>query len=334
MYREAPAPDATRVPWLFARPERVATLAFMLGTLASAGALGVGPLDAETLGMSAGEVLRDRPYLPFVLVTIGVRVVGWGAVVRCALSLRGNDRVLIGAVSALALFFSLFEAMISGGGHGHSQMLASGLGTVIGIFLDPLRALSFIAVARLTQRAADGDPEVTAHRASAAAFAWAAVWALASAIVGVAVVFQLPAAVAGVIALAGLVAVYRRAARPRGEGDASASRARAREESGSGIVDGAFAVGLAALLFVPIRLYEQIHMTRNEGAIAVFRSDRGLPGDVEVDGREAGLLLFKVTYNSQIDYLGWDEGKRVLVKGEALFARVPRTRPVPTASPR
>lgn len=332
MYREPRATSAARTPWLLARPERAAALAFMLATLASASALGPGPLDAETLGMSAAGVLRDDRYLSFVLVTTAVRVIGWGLVVRYALSLRGSDRVLIGFASVGALLFSLFETMLSGGGHGQSRMLASGVGLLVGIFLDPLRALSFAAVAALTQRAADGDPEVSAPRAAAAAFGWAAVWSLMSALVGVAVVFQIPAVLALAVALAGLASARRLAARPAGEEDAADARARARKQLGEAVVDGAFAVGVAAVIFVPIRLYEQLHLTRDEGAIAVLRDDAHRPGEVTVEGREAGLRLFKSHYGAG-SYLGWDEEKRVLVKGEALHARVPRTRPVPTAMP-
>jgi hypothetical protein len=334
MYRAPPATTTTRTPWLLARPERAATLAFMLAALASASALGPAPLDAETLGMNAGSILGDGRYLSFVLVVVGVRVIGWGLIGRYALSLRGNGGVLVGIAAAAALFFSPFETMLTGGAHGQSQMLSSGLGLLVGIFLDPLRALSFASAARLTQRAAGGDPEVTAAQAAAAAFGWAAVWSLASTLVGVGVVFQLPAAVALLVSLAALVSVHRFTARPLGDEDPPAARARARKHLGEGLVDGAFAVSLAALLFVPIRLYEQLHTTRDEAFIAVLHDDPHRPGDVTREGREAGLRLFKADYGPQPTYLGWDEEKRVLLKGEALHARVPRTRPVPTALPR
>src|SRR5690349_18878380 len=137
MYRvanhQAPAP----VPWLWRRPERGATLAFMIGTLASASALGVAANSAETQGYGPGDVARLSFFLGFTVLTTAIPVLVWGLVVRIALGLRrGLDVGLIVTAAVAMKILTLFAVLLASGQHGQSTTLQSVLGLIVAVFLD------------------------------------------------------------------------------------------------------------------------------------------------------------------------------------------------------
>lgn len=320
-------------PWLWRRPERVATLAFMVGTLASSSALGVAAISAEGQGYGAADIARSSVFGWFVVLTTGIPVIAWGLVVRVALWLRRGFDVALIVVAALAMtVLTLFAVMVGGGQHGQSTALQSSLGLIVAMLLDALRVASFFPVAALVRRARNGD--AAPIDVAAAAWAWALAFASTGALIGPGIVFQMPAALMILPAAAGLVHVYARASHPVAEEDASPARATVLR----GLGRGALPLAIAAALLVPFRLYEQISTTRNLAQMAIFKARLAHECKVVPAGQEGDVSLWLVDCGRVTGpTLGWDEREHILLRDEQLFQRVPRLRSVPsisTAQPR
>jgi hypothetical protein len=334
VYRVAESVPEPHVPWLFRRPERAATAAFVVGTLASTSALGMAAISAETQGYEARDLLRHDVFAWFAVVTPLIHAAVWSVAVRVSFSARRGATALVGVTSVGTLLLSIFEAVISGGPHGQSNMLQSGIGLLVAIVLDGIRVATFLSVARWVERTVGGDTARGPLDVAAAAWAWAAVWSLMGALIGPGIAFQAPSAILLAVALVVLSRLFLVAALPTGDETKAEAKTRALRIVRGGFAEGALAVAIFAAAFVPLRLYEQIHTTRDPGVMAIFRADRHSPATVEHAGREGEIRLYALRYNTQDEMVGWDERARVLLRGEALYERVPRARPAPSAHAR
>jgi hypothetical protein len=326
------APGATR-SWLLRQPEWVATVAFMVGTLAGASALGVAAISAEGQGYGPGDIARSSMFFRFTVLTTLGPVLVWGLVVGIALWLRrGLDVGLVVVASVAMTAVMLFAAMISGGPHGQSTMLCSMSGLIVAVLLDALRIASFLGVARRVKRLRDGDAEQDALDVAAAAWGWALGWSLIGTLVGPGVAFQIPAALMLVAALTGLASVHALASRRVDEEPPTVARDRARGVVLRGLRAGALPLAIAGALFVPLRLFEQLSTTRNPAVMAIFQSPFARHCDVAPAGREGEISLWLIQCSSPVGRtIGWDEREHVLLTDEKLFERVPRLRSAPPA---
>lgn len=324
--------------WLWHRPERAVTWAFILGTVAAAASLGAFAMVEEKSNSFVGSPEWAHKLLLAHVGALLLEAIVWGAVIRLALSLALGWRgiaLLLGASCVVATLLSMFAAVASGISEGRSSLSPTG-GILFTFVLDAALLLSFVPILRLARHVIRGGSEVRALDVAATGFAWTSVVATVGVVLVPAPYFRIPCVLALAAGLFGLCRATMLARAEDVDEDAASRQARFRKSLRRNVTTGVARVGLAALVLIPLRLHEQ-SITRSPALIAIYDRVTSLC-DVVPAGREGDVSLWLVDCGSVTGpTVGWDERAGVLLQDEKLFERVPRLRSVPpysTSKPR
>ena len=329
-------PSTTPTSWLWHRPERAVTSAFMLGASLGAGSLGVFAMIVEQSAYAPTSGAKQLTLAGQLAAVRVLEAIVWGALVRAIFALAKDYAApLLGFVCVVSVLITSAATVFFGIAHSPPS-LSPGIGLVIAaLVLTPALLFSFSPVLKLAGDARSGDLDVSPLEIAAAAWAWAAIVAAVGIVLAPGPYFGVSSGLAFTVAVFGLTRVYTLA--QAGVEDRDLARTHARALIRRSIRVGATRFALLSAVLLPMRLYEQ-SITRNPAVIAIYA--QGIAGhcDIARAGHEGDISLWLVDCGSNKGpTVGWDEREHLLLRDEQLFQRVPRLRSVPqisTAQPR